>query len=94
MILNNDEDLVTKFEFLRYLPGYSIVKDTNSKYQGFSTALLQWLGWQNFDEAIGNSAYDVPSKFSQHAEAMIKLDQKAIKSNHKILAIQTIAKPL
>ena len=47
-----DDDLVTKFKFLRYLPGYFLVKDVNSIFQAGSADLIKIMGWKAVEESI------------------------------------------
>ncbi|NRB10778.1 MAG: hypothetical protein HRU35_04090 [Rickettsiaceae bacterium] len=81
-------DLIRQFEYLRDLPGYFFVKNSNSYYQSVSEDFAHALGWNSISQAIGKSDYNIPSGASELAKEFINIDQKIINSNKPGIIIQ------
>jgi DNA-binding CsgD family transcriptional regulator len=86
MIVDTD-DLITKFEFLKYMPGYITVQDINSKLCGAGLSPLRLTGWNNINQLIGKSYYDIPCPISEAAELLIKIDRMAITTKKPVISI-------
>jgi DNA-binding CsgD family transcriptional regulator len=86
--IGEGEDLVTKFEYLRHIPGYIGVKDINSIFQSCSNDFAKVCGWKSLDNVIGKTDYEVPCEASKAAELFINVDRKVIKHMRSITSIE------
>jgi len=87
-ILKEGEDLITKFEYLKEVPGYIGIKDINGQYKGISRDASLLLGWDSIDEVMNKTDYEIPSEASEAAELFINVDKKTIHLMQNITAIE------
>ena len=90
--IKKNENLITKFEFLKDVPGYIAVKDLNSKCKGITNSCAELLGWSCGD-MIDKTDYDVPSKASEAADNFIKHDKKTIELDMKVTTLEVCHYP-
>jgi DNA-binding CsgD family transcriptional regulator len=86
--IENAEDLATKFEFLKYIPGYILIKNKESCYQAASKDFIRILGWNDSDDIVGKTDHQIPSNASEAADLFIEVDKKVIDLNRKVTSVE------
>lgn len=87
-IINDGEDLFTKFEFLEHIPGIYFVIDLNITYQATSKPALQMMDLNDVSSIINKTVFDLPNRISEAAELFIKYANKVFDTKSKVNAIQ------
>lgn len=77
-ILQKEDNLQKSFTGIKEIPGLIIVKDVKSNYFALTPQYSSLLGWENADQGIGLTDFDIPSKAAEAADDFVKIDQKVI----------------
>lgn len=86
--IDDNEDLITKFEFLRDLPGIFLVVNSDVIYQSSNTYAAKMLGWKDPYNVIDKSNFQIPSKVSDGAELYIHCANVTMRLQSKIIALK------
>jgi DNA-binding CsgD family transcriptional regulator len=87
IIHSQKNDLKSEFSSIVNVPGLVIAKDINSKYSVISKDYALLLGWNNPDQCVDLTDFDIPCEAVKAAEQFRTLDQKVINSSTFVLSI-------
>lgn len=88
--INEEENLATKFEYLRHLPGISYVTDINCNLQASSIQGSQTLGWSDPSDLVTKSVFDIPNEASEAAELFLEFASTTTRLKKKLTAVQAV----
>ena len=90
-----NEDLITKFEYIMNMQGYYGVADINLIYKSLSLNTAKLLGWNKPENAINESANRIPSRaveqislYRKYLDTTVKLKQKVGAIHIQFIQIQ------
>lgn len=87
VILSEENDLKSEFASIANIPGFLIAKDVNSRYSVISKDYALLLGWQNPEQCVDLTDFDIPCEAVKAAEQFRTLDQKVVDSAAAVLSL-------
>lgn len=85
-----NEDLITKFEFLKDMPGYFSVIDTVLNIKSMSPNIATFYGWNRTIDVIDQSIYQIPSRAVEAVELFVEYDNIVFRCKREITALQIV----
>ena len=83
----NRDELISKFECIRYMPGLILVKDINSQYLSASTTITRTLGFNKVAQVINLKDYDLPCGASEAANQFVFEDKQVLLTKRSITTL-------
>ena len=80
--------MIDDLRFIRHMPGLMAVKSCSSEYIGFTDTLARFVGWDNSEQALGKTDYQLPCKASEYADKFVAEDLNVINTDTKILNLK------
>jgi DNA-binding CsgD family transcriptional regulator len=82
------DELISKFEFMQGMPGWLFAKDLRSEFVGMSDSCANFLGWNNYEQTLGKTDYQVPCKTSEYGYRFVAEDLQVFNSGTNILNLE------
>jgi len=87
LTLSSDNDLKTEFAGIVNVPGLVIAKDISLKYSVISKDYSSLLGWNDPNQCIDLTDFDIPCQAVRAAEQFRVLDQKVLATGTALLSL-------
>lgn len=79
--------IIKSMDIFQNMPGILGAKNKASEFIGLTKNAAILLGWQNIEDGLGKSDYEIPCKASEFAEGFKIIDQKALYSGEHIVTL-------